>query len=253
MWKKIRIFILLLILLVVAVDAYRDQNQDWSKPIFVLMHPINADGSAVTQQYIQQLSETDLSGVQQYLKEQAATHTDLPINFYFKLGQPLQTLPPKVPEQASALDAILWSLKFRYYAWKNKQNTGIAPNVTLYLNFYDPAQNKVLKHSTALEKGRIGSVNLFAAKSQSEQNKVVLVHELLHTFGASDKYDLTTGQPIYPIGYADPEKKPVLPQTQAELMGGYIPISPRQSKTPDSVQDTLINEMTAIEIGWKKP
>ena len=33
MWKKLRILILLLILLVVAVNAYRDQNQDWSKPI----------------------------------------------------------------------------------------------------------------------------------------------------------------------------------------------------------------------------
>lgn len=253
MWKKIRILILLLVLLVVAVDAYRDQNQDWSKPIFVLMHPINADGSAVTQQYIQQLSEADLNGVQQYLKAQAAQHTDLPINFYFKLGQPLQDLPPKVPEQAKALDVVLWSLKFRYYAWKNKQNAGIAPNVTLYLNFYDPAQNKVLKHSTALEKGRIGSVNLFAAKSQSEQNKVVLVHELMHAFGASDKYDLATGQPIYPIGYAHPNQTPLFPQTQAELMGGYIPSSKSQSKTPNSVQDTLINEITATEIGWKKP
>jgi hypothetical protein len=251
MWKKIRIFILLLILLVVAVDAYRDQNQDWSKPIFVLMHPINADGSAVTQQYIQQLSEADLAGVQQYLKEQAAVHTHVPINFYFRLGQPLQTLPPKVPEQAEATDAMLWSLKFRYYAWKNKQNTGIAPNVTLYLNFYDPVKNKVLKHSTALEKGRIGSVNLFAAKNQSEQNKVVLVHELLHAFGATDKYDFNTGQPLYPIGYAYPDQKPLFPQAKAELMGGYIPTSQNQSKTPDSVKDTLINELTATEIGWK--
>jgi len=61
MWKKIRILILLLILFVVAVNAYRDQNQDWSKPIFVLLHPINADGSAATQQYIQQLSAQDLN------------------------------------------------------------------------------------------------------------------------------------------------------------------------------------------------
>lgn len=64
MWKKIRILILLLILFVVAVNAYRDQNQDWSKPIFVLLHPINADGSAATQQYIQQLSAQDLNGAQ---------------------------------------------------------------------------------------------------------------------------------------------------------------------------------------------
>lgn len=45
-------------------------------------------------------------------------------------------------------------------------------------------------HSTALEKGRIGSVNLFAIPEQAPQNHVVIVHELLHGFGAKDKYDL---------------------------------------------------------------
>lgn len=68
MWKKIRILILLMILFVVAVNAYRDQNQDWNKPIFVLLHPINADGLATTQQYIQQLSAQDLKGTQEYLE-----------------------------------------------------------------------------------------------------------------------------------------------------------------------------------------
>ena len=252
MWKKIRIFILLLILLVVAVDAYRDKNQDWTKPIFVLLHPINADGSAVTQQYIQQISEAQFMGVQQYLQAQAAQYTHLPINVYFKLGQPLAELPPHVPEQATVIDAILWSLKFRYYAWKNKQDVGITPTVTMYLNFYDPAQHKVLKHSTALEKGRIGSVNVFSAKTQSEQNRMVLAHELLHAFGASDKYDVTTGQPIYPIGYAEPNQQPLYPQRKAELMGGYIATTATQSKTPDTIQDTLINDITATEIGWKK-
>lgn len=61
-------------------------------------------------------------------------------------------------------------------------------------------------HSTALEKGRIGSVNLFATRGQALQNQVVIIHELLHGFGAKDKYDLKTGQPIYPLGYAQPEK-----------------------------------------------
>ena len=57
-----------------------------------------------------------------------------------------------------------------------------------------------------MEKGRIGSVNLFATKTQASQNQVVIVHELLHGFGAQDKYDLKTGQPLYPLGYAHPEK-----------------------------------------------
>jgi hypothetical protein len=57
-------------------------------------------------------------------------------------------------------------------------------------------------------------VNLFATKTQASQNQVVIVHELLHGFGAQDKYDLKTGQPLYPLGYAQPEKVPLYPQSE---------------------------------------
>ncbi len=91
-------------------------------------------------------------------------------------------------------------------------------NCYLFLNYYDPALTKELKHSTALQKGGIGSVNLFASNKQTEQNKVVLAHELLHAFGASDRSDLATGQPMYPAGYAYPNQQPLFPQAKAELM-----------------------------------
>jgi hypothetical protein len=78
------------------------------------------------------------------------------------------------------------------------------------------------------------------------------VHELLHSFGASDKYDLSTGQPAYPIGYAYPTQQPLFPQAKAELMAGHIPLSQQKSRMPDSLKQTLINEITAIELGWKK-
>ena len=37
MWKNIRILCLLIILLIVAVQAWRDQNQDWNQPIVVVL------------------------------------------------------------------------------------------------------------------------------------------------------------------------------------------------------------------------
>ncbi len=251
MWKKIRILILLLILFVVAINAYRDQNQDWTKPIIVLLHPINADGSATTQQYIQQLSAQDWNGAQKYLEQAAQQYRGQPTYFYFNLGRELKQLPPKVPDHAALLDAMLWSLKFRYYAWKQHQRADVSASVTLYLNYYDPEQIKILKHSTALEKGRIGSVNLFASQKNAERNQVVLVHELLHAFGASDKYELGSGQPVYPVGYAFPNQQPLFPQAKAELMAGYIPTSPSRSQMPESLDETLIGDLTAVEMGWK--
>lgn len=251
MWKKIRILCLLMILLMVAVNTWRDQNQDWNKPIIVLLHPINADGQALTQNYIQQLSAHELTGAQEYLKQMSTQYRSQPIFFYFQMGRELKQIPPKVPENANLLDTILWSLKFRFYAWKQHKRADGSPSVTLFLNYYDPALNKQLKHSTALQKGRIGSVNLFASKKQSDQNKIVVVHELLHAFGASDKYNLSTGQPIYPVGYAYPNQQPLFPQAKAELMAGHIPVTNDKSKMPESLAQTLINERTAIELGWK--
>jgi hypothetical protein len=252
MWKNIRILCLLIILLIVAVNAYRDQNQDWSKPIIVMLHPINADGRAATQSYIQSLNLSELKGPQEYLQQMSAQYRGQPIAIYFQLGRELKQIPPKVPEQATMLDTILWSLKFRFYAWKQHESIDGSPAVTLFLNYYDPEIMKELKHSTALQKGRIGSVNLFASKKQSEQNKIVVVHELLHAFGATDKYDLATGQPLYPIGYAYPNQQPLFPQAKAELMAGHIPVSNDKSKMPDTLQQTLINEISALELGWKK-
>lgn len=252
MWKNIRIACLMVVLLIVAMNAWRDMNQDWSKPIIVLLHPINADGQAATQKYIQQLSIDDFEESQNYLQEATQKFRGQATSFNFQLGRELQKSPPKVPENNSALSNIWWSLKFRYYAWQQHKSEDGSPSVTLYLNYYDPHQIKQLKHSVALERGRIGTVNLFSSEKQSEPNQVVLVHELLHTFGATDKYDFTTGQPIYPLGYANPEQKPLYPQDRAEIMGGYIPLTEAKSKTPDNLQYTMISHLTAQELGWIK-
>lgn len=252
MWKNIRVAILLVVLLVVAVNAYRDQNQDWNQPIHILLHPINADGLATTQQYIQQLQQDDFAEVKQYLEKNSQQYRGQSSYFMIQIGRELQQAPPKMAEQPSILNNILWSLKFRFYAWKQHQSGDGSPSLTLYLNFYDPKQSRELKHSTALERGRIGSVNLFASPKQAAQNKVVLVHELLHGFGATDKYNLNNGEPIFPIGYAQADQQPLYPQTEAEIMGGRIPLSEHKSKMPNDLNETVISILTAREVGWIK-
>lgn len=252
MWKNIRVAILLVVLLVVAVNAYRDQNQNWNQPIHILLHPINADGRATTQQYIQHLQQDDFTELKQYLEKNSQHYRGQSSYFRIQIGRELQQTPPKMAEQPSILNNILWSLKFRFYAWKQHQSGDGSPSLTLYLNYYDPKQTRELKHSTALERGRIGSVNLFASPKQAAQNNVVLVHELLHGFGATDKYHLGSGEPIFPIGYAQADRQPLYPQTEAEIMGGRIPLSEHKSKMPNDLNETVISMLTAREVGWIK-
>ena len=82
-------------------------------------------------------------------------------------------------------------------------------------------------------------------------NNVVITHEFLHTLGASDKYEPQSNQPIFPVGYAEPQLSPVYPQQFAEIMGGRIPISPNRSIAPKALDMVLVGPQTAVEIGWR--
>lgn len=252
MWKNIRVLCLLIILLIVAIQAWRDQNQDWNRAVIVVLHPINADGLQTTQSYIHQLQTSDFQTINSYLNQWSQHYRGAPTNFEIRLGQQLQHRPPEVPQNANVLQVVWWSLKFRFYAWQQRQTEDNDAALTLYLNYYDPQYQSMLIHSTALEKGRIGTVNLFASYPQAAQNQIVIVHELFHGFGATDKYDLQTGQPIYPIGYAMPEQRPLYPQILAEIMAGRTALSEQTNKMPNDLHETMVSLLTAREIGWVK-
>ncbi len=95
-------------------------------------------------------------------------------------------------------------------------------------------------------------VNAFASRAQQGSNNVVIAHELLHTFGASDKYDAATNMPSFPDGFAEPDANPRYPQRMAEIMAGRIPISPTFAETPRSLDEVVIGAATAREISWRK-
>ena len=78
------------------------------------------------------------------------------------------------------------------------------------------------------------------------------MHELLHTLGASDKYDLRSGRPLVPDGLGDPLQDPVYPQTQGEIMAGRIAVSANRAELPGALTDMVIGAATAREIGWTR-
>jgi hypothetical protein len=106
--------------------------------------------------------------------------------------------------------------------------------------------------STGLQKGLVAVTHLYAAPEAEGSNEVVLTHELLHTLGATDKYDLRTGQPIAPDGLGDPVQSPPYPQELGEIMAGRIAVSAAQAEIPDSLDDMTVGPATAREIGWAR-
>src|SRR5262249_43264658 len=114
------------------------------------------------------------------------------------------------------------------------------------------APNLRLAHSIGLQKGLLGVVNAFASAAMDAENNVVITHELLHTFGATDKYDPASNRPLFPEGYAQPTARPLYPQRKAEIMAGRIPINPEQAEAPRGLDEVVIGGRTAQEINWLK-
>ena len=71
---------------------------------------------------------------------------------------------------------------------------------------------------------------------------------MLHTLGATDKYDLRNNRPMFPEGYADPERQPLYPQRMAEIMGGRIALAENDSAIPRNLSLAVIGRLTASEI-----
>lgn len=254
MWRNLRIVILLLILATVVQQIWLDKaDLAWKHNLYVAVYPVNADGSAAVSAYLRTLTADDFEPIAEYFSEEAASYNlGLRRPIELQLGAQVDEVPPAPPNDGSVLKTIIWSLQFRAFAWANSPKVNVKPDIRLYLLYHDPATHPALNHSTALNKGRIGRVNLFGDSTYAKQNLVITAHELLHTLNATDKYDLSTSLPSYPDGYAEPNKTPLYPQDFAELMGGRVPVSEAEAVIPKSLKHTLLSDMTAREIGWLK-
>ena len=253
MFKAIRISILLLILAGVAMATWRSKtlSVEWQYTLPVNVYPINGDGSAASDAYLRSLSVDDFKPIETFMQEEALrfgrpSHASIEM----RLGKPIDSVPPAAPSNGNWPEVVLWSLKMRWWAYRQGETTGPGPQVKLFLLYFDSDKTARLDHSTALQKGLIGRVNVFAARAKASQNNIVITHEFLHTLGATDKYDRASDQPIFPDGYANPQLEPLLPQQFAEIMAGRTPLSPSAAEMPASLDKVLIGPRTAREINW---
>jgi len=255
-YRNIRVLILLVVLAIAAIytQDQRLNTTSWFKPIDVVIFPINGDGSNKTAQYIQQLSKKDFRDIDDFFHRGAKQYhliAEQPINT--QLGPNINVFPPSPPQNRNAIfEVILWSLKLRYWAYKHTPDNHANTNrIRLYVIYHQARDGQALAHSLGLQKGLIGVIHAFATEKQNRQNSVVMAHEILHTVGATDKYD-SNNQPIYPNGYAQPEKKPLYPQRFAEIMAGRIPLNEAQSTIPTTLKFAVVGETTAKELNWIK-
>jgi len=253
-FRGIRITILLLILAMVSLSTWLGiaRTTDWDHPLWVVVYPMNGDGSPQSRNIISRLDVDDFNPVADFMRREAGRYgvaLDRPVTI--DLAPEVTTPPPPTPAyDDNPLSIAWWSLKMRYWSWKADTYSGPEPDIRLYVEYHNSGENGVLDTSFGLQKSRISVIRQFTSRRMARKNLVIVAHELLHTIGASDKYDLATLAVSYPEGYAEPDKSPLHPQTRAEIMGGRIPVSTTEFVIPASLEQCIVGPETAREIGW---
>ena len=252
MFRKLRIAVLLLILATVALGAWRSgaRATEWKHTLHATVYPIAADASPQTRASVARLSADDFAPIADWLQDEVRRHgREVLRPLAISVAPPVESLPPPFPAGGGPVDVGLWSLRLRFWAWRHDATPGPRPDVRLFVLYHDPARTPRLDHSVGLRKGQIGIVKAFASRDEGPRNAVVIAHELLHTLGASDKYDPRSLAPVFPEGYAEPDRQPLHPQRQAEIMAGRFALSEELLAMPDRLGQTLIGPQTAAEIG----
>lgn len=250
MFRAVRIFFLLIVLVFVALNAWltKARSTDWDNSLWVKVYPINADGSEASARHIDRLTTREFESIESFLSREAQRYgkpIERPVRI--ELGDEIVEQPPSVGENPGGLDVLIWSLKMRFWV-AGVTDDDIAPDVRIFLRYHSPDHAMPLENSVGLQKGMFGIVNAYASRHHQGSNNVIIAHEFLHTLGATDKYEPGTGQPLAPHGLAEPERQPLYPQSQAEIMGGRIALSSLDAVIPKSLRYVVIGPETAREV-----
>ena len=257
MWRNIRILALLLVLGAVALEQWleRVHTQSWRETLWVGIYPLNADGSRTSQSYIEALRREDFVAIESFFAREAHRYgvtIDDPV--HVELYPQGSELPAELAPGAGPLGIAWWSLRLRWFAAHASTVPGRVPSrIRLFVLYHDPATLERAPDSHGLQKGLVGVVHAFATGAMTGANNIVIAHELMHTVGASDKYDFATEEPLYPIGYGDPGQQPLYPQTAAEIMAVRRALSQQDSEMPRSLKSEVVGAATALEIRWTRP
>lgn len=250
-FRRLRILILLGLLAAAASLTFLEQwmVRGWRGPIEVQIVPVNGDGSALAGAMIAALRPADFDEINTFLEREIARY-GAPVSpaIHVSLKPALQVPPPAPPRGGGALANVAWSLKLRW--WVYRQSGQWLPQlgtVKLFLLYHTAREGVALEHSLGLQKGLIGVIHVFADAHQQRQNAIVITHELLHTLGATDKY-AADGRPVYPDGYADPELPAHVPRRAAEIMAGRHIGATGRLVMPASLDACVIGPATAREI-----
>jgi hypothetical protein len=253
-----RVAVLLAILFGVVLYAWHDvrarhARNEWDHTLHVAV--IMVRQGPVDDEALAALRARMPAAQERLAAEMSRYRTGPPPFTLHALGPVDATAAPPVPAGDGVLDAARHSLAMARWAGDLDTRGGVladAYDVRIYVVARRPPANaeRTMVEGRGEQGGRLGVVEVELDDSMADLALIVVAHELLHTLGATDKYD-ARGKATVPDGLAEPDKQPLFPQRFAEIMARNRPLDAAGAEAvPERLDEVAVGPATAREIGW---
>lgn len=257
----IRLSILLFILFVVVLYAVKDLRSrrgrnKWERTLDVAIVVVHVEGTPAVDPDAVRVLEERLPALEERLRSEAERHRPgMESPFRIRLKGPVLTRSaPPSPASESAVDLARQAVNMKGWLREVDPAAGVDPDhwdSRIYVIVRRPAsKTRAFVEGESEQDGRVGTVSVELDAAMADLTLIVVTHELMHTLGATDKYD-AAGRTIAPDGLAEPERAPVYPQRYAEVMARNRPLSPTSEAVPGTLDELAVGAKTAKEIGWR--
>lgn len=256
----VRVATLLLVLFVVVLYAIRDfrsrrERNEWSRTVDVAFVVVHVDGTAAVDAGLVEALRARAAVLEERLHAEAQRHrAGLPRPFRIRVLGPVDVRAP-APTAASNGPIDLAAQAWNLHRWLGEVDprASVEPDLwdtRIYVCVRRPASDtRSVVEGQSQEGGRIGVVDVELDDSMVDLTLIVATHELMHSLGATDKYD-AAGRTRVPEGLAEPNRVPLYPQRFAEIMARNRPVSGVAEAVPDALDQVAVGAATAREIGW---
>jgi hypothetical protein len=256
---QLRVSLLLSILVGVMLWAAADYQQrrartNWQRTLNVAL--VLVEREPIQSSTIYLLNER-VRELEQRLADEYQRHDGRELTpFAFTVTSPV--LAVRAPPSMQRV-GVLGLLRDTYDRWswtrRIDARAGIAPSAydaRIYLVMKPANDGVAFVEGESEFGGRVGVAQVDIDPEMIDFSLFVATHELLHTLGASDKYD-AQGRAVFPGGFAQPDKLPLFPQAGAEIMARNVPLAGGSERPPNTLSELFVGDLTARELGWRKP
>jgi len=258
-FRRLRIAVLLAILAAVLLWAYNDVSRrrarnDWRRTLSVAVvilyrGPVEAEALESLRAGTRTLQDRLAEELARYQPRSARPFA------LQAVGPFAVSADPPVPAGSALPDLARYSLNLWRYLRRVNSMAGppaTSADMTVYVITRVPSsEERTQVEGMGEQGGKVGIVRVELDAKMVDFALFVTAHELMHTLGASEKYD-AAGRTLIPAGLADPLLSPLYPQKCADVMARNVVIGPNEERPPDSLEELCVGPITAREIGWAR-